>query len=83
MFGLIFVSYGEHLGHLLNVAIAAVAVVVPYFFLSRSTQGTHGKRIRREMLLGFAVNAVASVVALALAYGIATELDFSGNSMVW
>lgn len=81
--GIFFVSYDELIGHVLNVAIAAIAMVVPYYFLSQSTQGTHGKRLRQEMLIGFVVNCVAAVVALCLNFGIATEMEFSGNSMVW
>lgn len=81
--GLFFVSYIEEISHIVNMGIAAIAIVVPYYFLSRSTQGTHGKRIRREMLLGFVVNCVAIVVSLSLNHGIAFEMDFSGNSMVW
>lgn len=81
--GLFFVSYDENIGHAINLAIASIAIIVPYYFLSRSTQGTHGKRIRREMLIGLVVNGVAAVVALSVNYGVATELDFSDNSMVW
>lgn len=83
MLGLFFVSYGEMVGHVGNIVVAVLAIVVPYFFLSRSTQGTHGKRIRRDILIGFVLNCVATALALGLVYGIATELDATGNSMVW
>lgn len=35
------------------------------------------------MLIGLLINVLAAVLAFSLCYGIALELDFTGNSLVW
>lgn len=81
--GLFFVSYSVSLGHVLNVTVALLSILLPYILLNRTTKGTHARRIRKEMFIGFVINLLAAAAAAAVCYLIALELDLTGHSMVW
>lgn len=43
----------------------------------------HSTHIRKQMFIGFVNNIVAVILSVSVCYGIATELDYSENTMSW
>lgn len=79
--GFFFVAYAESTGHLLNIVVAIASVLVSYYLLQ--AKGIKPRYLRKEVFYGLFATIGALVLGNIVCYLIATELDFSGESMSW
>lgn len=79
--GFFFIAYTETTGQLLNILVAIASVGVSYYLLQ--AKGIKPRYIRKEIVYGLSATVAALILGNIVCYLIATELDFSGESMSW
>lgn len=47
--GYVFISYTKDVGVIVNVLVAILAVLIPYFFFSQSTKGIYFENIKHSI----------------------------------
>lgn len=81
--GLVFFNYSKSVGMLLNISVALLSIIIPYFLLSKSTRGINSRHLVSEILLSLVVMFLSVVVSMGAAYVIAWSMDVVGKPMSW
>lgn len=81
--GLVFFSYSKTFGVVLNVSVALLSILLPYFFLTKAVHGVNSKHIVSEMLLSVVLMFLSIVLSLGACYLMAWSMGWAGKSMSW
>lgn len=81
--GLLFFQYSKGFGVALNVSIALLSVLVPYFFLTKAIRGNNSRYIVSEILLSLYITFIGGLLSMGASYVIALSMDWADKMMSW
>uniref|UniRef100_A0A1Q3FHC3 FXNA-like protease n=2 Tax=Culex tarsalis TaxID=7177 RepID=A0A1Q3FHC3_CULTA len=81
--GLLFVCYSTDVAITINSLVAILAVLMPYFGLSRSVRRLGEATIIKEAVYGFLATVLGTVLSLIACLIIGRQLDAMGRALTW
>ncbi|XP_055617134.1 endoplasmic reticulum metallopeptidase 1-like [Toxorhynchites rutilus septentrionalis] len=81
--GLLFVCYSNDAAVTINSLVSILAILVPYFGLSRSTQNRREAAIIKEAFCGFVATVGGLISSVAVCLLIGRQLDAIERAMSW
>lgn len=81
--GLIFFNYSKAFGVALNISVALLSIIIPYFFLAKTIHGTHSRFVVSEILLSLAITFTSILLSLGVNWLISSSMDLVDKTMSW
>lgn len=81
--GLLFVCYSTDAAITINTLVAILAVLMPYFGLSRSVRRLGEATIIKEAVYGFIATVLGTILSLIACLIMGRQLDAMGRSLTW
>lgn len=81
--GLVFFNYSKAFGVVLNVSVALLSIVLPYFLLTKTMRGNNSKHVVSEILVSVVIMIFSVFISMGASYVVAWSMGKAGKSMSW